>query len=124
MHVTQQAQQLMQKADAEIAALKQQLQQQQARLDDKSGDLAIKAHGVAIDDYDAETKRLSALGGIDPMSLQIVVRQLLRDMLQTDIVPMLHAHAATEGVLQAAATPPPPVPINGGGNGAGAPAGP
>jgi Phage P22-like portal protein len=115
----QQAQQLLQKADAEIATLKAQIVHQQTLLQDKGQDLAIKSHSVAIDDYEAETKRLQALGGIDPMSLQIVVRQLLRDMMQTDIVPMLHEHAATEGALQAAAAP--PVPMNGG-NGATPPA--
>jgi hypothetical protein len=115
----QQAQQLLQKADAEIATLKAQLVHQQTLLQDKGQDLAIKSHDVAIKDYAAETDRLKALGGIDPMSLQIVVRQLLRDMMQTDIVPMLHEHAATEGALQAAAAPPPPM---NGGNGATPPA--
>ena len=121
MHITQQAHMIVQKADAEIAQLKQQLAQQQAKLDDKSGDLPVKQHGVAIDDYKAETDRLKAVGAIDPMALQIVVRKLISDMMKTEIVPMLHAHAATEGALQAAAAP--PVPMNGG-NGAGAPAGP
>jgi hypothetical protein len=111
-HITQVASQLAQKADAEIAALKQQLAQQQAKLDDKDGDLKIK-------DYDAETRRLAAVGNIDPMALQIVVRQLLRDMLDTDIVPMLQNHASLESGLQATMAPPAP---NGGGNGSAAPA--
>jgi hypothetical protein len=113
-HVTQVASQLAQKADAEIASLKAQLAQQQAKLDDKGGDLKIK-------DYDAETRRLAAVGQIDPMALQIVVRQLLRDMLDTDIVPMLQNHASLESGLQATMAPPAP---NGGGNGSAPPAGP
>ena len=83
----QQAQQLLQKADAEIATLKAQIVHQQELLGDKSQDLAIKAHSVAIDDYNAETDRLKAVGGIDPMSLQIVVRQMVSDMLQTELHP-------------------------------------
>jgi hypothetical protein len=113
-HITQQASQLMQKADAEIAALKAQLAQQQAKLDDKGGDLKIK-------DYDAETRRLAAVGNIDPTSLAMVVRQMVRDMMQTDIVPMLQNHAALESGLQATMAPPAP---NGGGNGSAPPAGP
>ena len=124
----QKAQQLLQQAGAEIATLKQQVAQMQVQAKDKSGDLAIKAHSLQIDDYDAETRRLSAVGGIDPTSLQIVVRRLLQDMLQTDIIPHLQRHAEIEGNLQATMAPPPPM---NGGNGsapsaasAGAPAGP
>jgi hypothetical protein len=113
-HITQVASQLAQKADAEIASLKDQLAQHQAKLDDKSEDLKVK-------DYAAETDRLKVVGGIDPMALQIVVRQLIRDMMQTDIVPMLQNHASLESGLQA--TMAPPAPANGG-NSSAAPAGP
>jgi Phage P22-like portal protein len=115
----QQAQQLLQKADAEIATLKAQVVHQQEMLKDKSQDLAIKAHGVAIDDYDAETKRLAAVGTIDPTALQLVVRQMVADMLATELHPMLQQHAAQESELQA--TMAPPVAPNGG-NGSAAPA--
>lgn len=124
----QQAQGLLQKADAEIATLKAQIVHQQEMLKDKSQDLAIKAHGAAIDDYDAETKRLAAVGSIDPMALQLVVRQMVSDMLATELHPMLQQHAANQSELQATMAPPAP---NGGGNGptppaasTGAPAGP
>jgi hypothetical protein len=102
----QQAQQLLQKADAEIATLKAQVVHQQELLKDKSQDLAIKAHGTAIDDYDAETRRLSAVGSIDPMALQLVVRQMVSDMLATELHPMLQQHAAQESELQATVAPP------------------
>jgi hypothetical protein len=115
----QQAQQLLQKADAEIATLKAQVVHQQEMLKDKSQDLAIRAHGVAIDDYDAETKRLAAVGAIDPTALQLVVRQLVQDMLATELHPMLQQHAAQESELQATMAPPP---TNGAGNGSAAPA--
>jgi hypothetical protein len=116
----QQAQQLLQKADAEIASLKAQVVHQQEMLKDKSQDLAIKAHSVAIDDYNAESKRLDVVGGIDPTALQLVVRQLVQDMLATELHPMLQQHAAQESELQATMAPPAP---NGGGNGSAAPAG-
>lgn len=91
--IQQNAQQLLQKADAEIATHKAQIALLEEQKKDKSVDLAIK-------DYAAETDRLKAVGQIDPASLQIVVRQLLSDMLRTDIIPQLHAHAALTGQLQ------------------------
>lgn len=109
----QQAQQLLQKADAEIASLKAQIVHQQGLLQDK-------AHELAIDDYKAESDRLKAVGQLDPVGLQMVVRQLIRDMMQTDIIPHLQAHATVESGLQQQLAPPPPP---NGGNGATPPAG-
>lgn len=108
----QQAQALLQKADAEIASLKAQIVHQQEMLGDKSQDLAIKAHGTAIDDYKAETDRLKAVGQIDPVALQLVVRQMVQDMLATELHPVLQQHAERQSELQA--TMAPPVPMNGG----------
>lgn len=111
-HVTQTAQQTLQKADAEIAELKAENVRHAERANEKMEELQIK-------NYDAETKRLTAVGNIDPMSLQIVVRQLLRDMLDTDIIPHLQRHAEIEGQLQTMAQPtPPPQPGNGNGQAA------
>ena len=109
----QQAQGLLQKADAEIAMLKAQLVHAQESAKDKSTELAIK-------DYEAETKRLDVVGGIDPIALQVVVRQLVSDMLQTELHPVLQQHAAQEGQLQAMVNPMPP---QAGTNGATPPAG-
>ena len=94
----QQAQGLLQKADAEIAMLKAQLVHAQESAKDKSAELAIR-------DYEAETKRLDVVGGIDPIALQVVVRQLVSDMLQTELHPVLQQHAAQEGQLQAMSEP-------------------
>jgi Phage P22-like portal protein len=105
-----QAQQMLQQADAEIASLKAQLVHQKGLLDDKGHDLAIK-------DYDAETKRLTAVGGLDPLSLQIVVRQMVQDMLQTELHPMLQRHADIEAGLQAQMAPPAPDGATGPANG-------
>src|SRR5215469_14977968 len=113
----QQAQALLQKADAEIATLRAQIVHQGELLKDKSDDLAIK-------DYSAETERLKAVGAIDPNALQMIVRQMVRDMMQTEISPMLQQHVGEEAGLQAqlaqAQTPPPPP---GSGNGQAAPQG-
>jgi hypothetical protein len=100
----QQAQGMLQKADAEIASLKAQLVHAQEQAKDKSAEIEIK-------DYEAETNRLKAVGGIDPLALQAVVRQLVSDMLQTEIHPVLQQHAADESELQATLAP--PVPVNG-----------
>jgi hypothetical protein len=42
---------------------------------------------------------LKAVGAIDPLSLQIIVRQMVQDMLQTELHPMLHEHADIQGTL-------------------------
>ena len=99
--VQAQASELLGKADQEIAALKQQVATLEMQAKDKSGELMIK-------DYDAETKRLSAVGSIDPMALQIVVRQLVEDMLDTRVEEALYRHADVQGGLQARMAPPTP----------------
>lgn len=93
----QQAHELLTKADGEVADLKQQLAALSAQLKDKAADLTIK-------DYDAETKRLAAVGNIDPDSLQIIVRQMVENMLGTELTPMLRNHAA---IVQSMAPPEP-----------------
>lgn len=98
----QHAQQLLERADAEIASLKAQLVHQTEQAKDRDHELQIK-------DYEAETDRLKVVGGIDPLALQAVVRQLVQDMLQTELHPVLQQHAANEGALRASMLPPEPV---------------
>ena len=105
----QHAHELLGQADQEIAALKQQLATAQMQSKDKDDELKIK-------DYDAETRRLAAVGSIDPHSLQIVVRGLVEDILGTKLQPILEGHADVQGDLAARMAPPQPT------NGAGAPA--
>jgi hypothetical protein len=113
----QQAQAFLAKADQEIIQLKQQNRELQLQLKDKGV-------GNVIDDYRAETERLKAVGQIDPHSLQIIVRQMVEDMWQTKLEPMLHAHADIQGQLTQRMAPPQPQNGNGGaGSGAGAPDG-
>ncbi len=104
----------------EVAMLTQQMNQQQQqfhelmqgaqkRVIDLERQLKDKGEANQIDDYKAETDRLKAVGQIDPMSLQIIVRQMVTDMLQTDLHPMLQNHAQIEAGLQQTMTPPEPV---------------
>ena len=102
--ITQHAQQLLSQADQEIAELKQQLAAAQMKSQDKSAEIAVR-------DYEAETKRLDVVGGIDPHSLQIIVRGLVEDMLGTRLQPVLEGHADVQGDLAARMAP--PVPPNG-----------
>jgi hypothetical protein len=106
----QQAQAFLQKADQEIIALKQENRELKLQLRDKGV-------GNVIDDYRAETERLKAVGQIDPHSLQIVVRQLVEDMWQTKLEPMLHRHADIQGELTQRMAPPQPMNGNGGNGG-------
>ena len=101
-HTQQNAQTQLQRADAEIATLKAQLVLAEEQAKDKAGELEN-------DTYKAETDRLKAVGQIDPHAMQIVVRQLLRDMMQTDIIPHLRRHAEIQGELQQTMAPPEPV---------------
>lgn len=97
--VTQHAQQLLGQADGEIAHLKAQVALLTEQSKNKDAETAIK-------DYEAETKRLAAVGQIDPASLQIIVRQMVEEMLGTPLHPMLERHAAIEQSLAPPAPPP------------------
>lgn len=117
----QNAQQVLQKANAQIATLQAQVVHAEERLKGKAGELAIKVMDQENKAYGMETDRLKAVGQIDPHALQIVVRQLLTDMMQTDIIPHLQAHAQIQADIQQ--TMAPPMPQDGGqpgGNGNGA----
>ena len=94
------AKQLLGQADQEIADLKQQVATLQQQQKDKSADIAVK-------DYAAETDRLKVVGGIDPTSLQIIVRGLVEDILGTQLAPVLHGHAELQGELAGKMQPPP-----------------
>jgi portal protein len=114
---TQHAQQLLQQADAQVATLQAEVTRLKEQQQEKAGELAIK-------DYQAETDRLKAIGQIDPTAMQVIVRSLVRDMLQTELPGLLAHHGAMEMALQSnvqAAQPPEPTngtgqqqPANGG----------
>jgi hypothetical protein len=110
----QMTRQLMAKADAQIATLSAHNVRLKEQNEDKRAELAIK-------DYSAETDRLKAVGQIDPHALQIVVRRLLQDMIQTDIIPHLQRHAQIQGDIQQTMAPPEPQDGADNGNGAAQP---
>jgi hypothetical protein len=109
VQVQNQAHELLGKADAEIAALKQQVQQLTVQSQSKATENIIK-------DYQAETDRLKALGTVDPELVKMIARQLWETMAQTDIMPHMARHTAFEQSLQ---PPPEPEQANGAGNGSG-----
>ncbi len=104
LEMQQHAHDLLGRADQEIADLKQKLQ---------AAEMAAKDKGASnqIAEYDSETKRLAALGQVDPMLVQMIARQLWENMQNTSIVEPLRSHAAIEQSLQ----PPEPVASNGAG---------
>jgi len=103
------AQKTLQQADAEVSMLKAQVVHLEEQLKDKSREIDIK-------DYSAETDRLKAVGSIDPHAMQMIVKQLIGDMMQTDIIPLLKQHAQHEADIQQTLAP--PSATNGAGNGA------
>ena len=95
-------QQAAQAGQQQIEMLHQELQASKKKLDDQSEDLRRK-------DYEAETNRLKAVGGIDPMALKPIIRQLVSEVLATPIVPVMQAHAAVDQSM----LPPDPTPSAG-----------
>jgi hypothetical protein len=105
---TQNAQQTLQKADAQIAMLQGEVTRLQERLKEKGDEIAIKQQQVVIDDYRAESDRLKAVGAIDPVALQMVVRQMVADMVGTNLLhPQLLGHAQDQAQIQQTLQPPP-----------------
>jgi hypothetical protein len=94
----QQAQGLLQKADAELSHLKAQVALLTEQAKDKAADLAIR-------DYDSETKRLAAVGAVDPTALKVIVRSMLSEMLGMPALPVMHAHDAADAEHQQAIMP-------------------
>jgi len=96
----QQAQTLLQKADAEVAHLKAQLVIAGETAKDKGTDQDIK-------NYEAETRRMAAIGAIDPSALKVLVRSMLSEMLGMPALPVMHEHEAADAAHQQAIMPPP-----------------
>jgi hypothetical protein len=111
----QMAQGLLKQADAEIA----RLQAHNVRLKEQAAD---KQSELVVDEYKAETDRMKAVGSIDPLALQMIVRKMVAEMLHTDMVPAIAHHGmmeqALQGNVQAAQPQQPMDPMAGnGGNG-------
>jgi hypothetical protein len=99
IQMQQQFQQMAQQGQQQIEQLHAELQDAKRKLADKDADLDRQ-------NYEAETRRLAAVGGIDPAALKPVIRQLVSEVLQTPIVPVMAQHAAAEQAMQPPEPPP------------------
>jgi intein/homing endonuclease len=95
-----------------------QMQQMQAEAQKQIGNLQKLASSLAdqlakaqielkqkndksqLEVYDAETRRMAAVGNIDPEALRPIVRELVSQALGTPIVPIMAAHAAADQARQ------------------------
>lgn len=104
--------------DPQIQQLQQQMAQQhtvmtqatQENQDLKSKLMAMKQE-MTIKEYDAETKRMTAIGGIDPAAMMPVIRQMVSEALGTPINPIIAQHAL-ENSQMAQSPEAPPHPVN------------
>jgi len=86
------AQQMAQQGQQQIEALHAELQKAKDALADKQAS--------ELDWFKAETERLRAAGGIDPEALKPVIRQLVSEVLDHPVVPVMHAHALAEQAMR------------------------
>jgi hypothetical protein len=84
------------------------LSQELKKAQDKAEDLA---HQKEIDQYNAETNRMKAVGAIDPEAMMPVIRQLVSEALGTPINPIIAAHKLENSLMpQTPAAPPSQIP--------------
>ena len=102
----QQAQQLLGKADAEVSSLKAQIVTLQEQAKEKAADIDIK-------NYDSETRRMAAIGAVDPTALKVLIRSMLSEMLQMPALPVMHEHDAADAEHAQSIMPPEPDALNG-----------
>lgn len=98
----QNGQQIAQQADAHVARLMAEITTLKEQAADKSDEMKIR-------DYESETKRLAAVGAIDPSSLKLLVREMVSQMIGMPALPVMAAHADAEQQM----LPPEPGPTNG-----------
>lgn len=94
----QQLQAISQTANAAVQQLQAQIAEAEQKLKDQEADQARK-------DYEAETNRLRAIGGIDPEAMKPVIREMVSEMVGQAIVPLMAQHAAAERMMQPAPEP-------------------
>jgi len=94
----QQLQAISQTANAAVQQLQAQIAEAEQKLKDQEADQARK-------DYEAETNRLRAIGGIDPEAMKPVIREMVSEMVGEAIVPLMAQHAAAERMMQPAPEP-------------------
>ena len=99
----QQFQQMAQAGQAEIQQLQTALGEAQRKLTDQSADIERK-------DYEAETNRMKAMGGIDPEALKPLIREAVSQAVGQAIVPLMMQHAAAEQAMMPQPMAPQPEP--------------
>lgn len=97
--IKQQAQAQVQQLQQAMSDLIKQNAEREQKLRDREAELERQQ-------YEAETRRMTAIGQIDPEAFKPVIRQLVSEALGTPIVPLMGAHAAAESMHM----PAPPMP--------------
>jgi len=93
----QQMQQQLQAISQTANQAVEQLQAQNAELEAK---LADQAADIERKNYEAETNRLRAIGGIDPDAMKPVIREMVSQMIGEAIMPLMAQHAAADRAMQ------------------------
>ena len=93
--VTQHGSAIAKQADQQIEAMKAQITGMQKQLADKDTEMEREQ-------YNAETRRMAAIGQIDPAAMMPIIRQMVSEVLQMPAVPVIQAHQ-TEDAMHAAA---------------------
>ena len=78
------------------------------KLDDQADDLQRES-------YEAETKRLAAIGNIDPMALKPIIRTMVSELLGGPAVPVMAAHMMADQQMASMAAQGGQMPQMGGG---------
>ena len=93
--------------DPQIQQLQQQLMQQKQlmghmmqQVADAEQKLKDKNADISRQDYEAETKRLAAVGAVDPAALKPIIREMVSSVLGIPAVPVMAAHADAEQAMQ------------------------
>jgi hypothetical protein len=107
----------MQQMQQMLAQQHQVMQQQAAELNQFKMQAKAKDQDAEREWYDSETKRLTAVGGIDPLALRPVVRSLVSEILGMHANSAIAMHVAEDARMHhaaglqsphAAPLPPPP----------------
>lgn len=85
----QQFQEVAQQGQAEIAQLHLALEEERKKSADQAADLARK-------EYEAETNRIRAIGAIDPDAMKPVIREMVSQLVEEAILPLMAQHAAAD----------------------------
>jgi hypothetical protein len=91
-------QQIKGEAQQQVQSMQQIIAQLVQENADKDLKLKQRDAETQIKEYQAETARMQAIGGLDPEAMKPVIRQLISEALGTPIVPLMGAHAEAEAI--------------------------